>query len=295
MNEAASPPALWLENIARRYGRGETVIEVLNGADLALWPGQSVALIAPSGAGKSTLLHLAGLLETPDAGEVHVGGAPTAKMSDDQRTALRRSEIGFVYQFHHLLPEFSAAENIILPQMIRGPAASRGARAGERTARLSRPRRARKPSPRRTVGRRTAAGRDRPSRRQRPARAAGGRADGQPRPQDCGPCVCDADGAGEGEPRCRVDCHAQSRSGRPHGPPRDAPRRPGRGDGIGAAPCGARPAAPQGRSPKPRAMKPAVLTALIIATALFMENMDGTVLATSLPRSPAICIRTRSS
>ena len=132
MNEAASAPALWLENIARRYGRGETVIEVLSGADLALLPGQSVALIAPSGAGKSTLLHLAGLLETPDAGEVHVGGAATAKMSDDQRTALRRSEIGFVYQFHHLLPEFSAAENIILPQLIRGlPRAEARARASE--------------------------------------------------------------------------------------------------------------------------------------------------------------------
>jgi lipoprotein-releasing system ATP-binding protein len=132
MNEAASPPALWLDNIARRYGRGETIIEVLNGADLALWPGQSVALIAPSGAGKSTLLHLAGLLETPDAGEVHIAGAATAKMSDDQRTALRRSEIGFVYQFHHLLPEFSAAENIVLPQMIRGLSrAEARARAGE--------------------------------------------------------------------------------------------------------------------------------------------------------------------
>ena len=127
MNEAASAPALWLENIARRYGRGETVIEVLNGVDLALWPGQSVALIAPSGAGKSTLLHLAGLLETPDAGEVHVGGAATAKMSDDQRTALRRSEIGFVYQFHHLLPEFSALENLVLPQMIAGLARAEAA------------------------------------------------------------------------------------------------------------------------------------------------------------------------
>ncbi len=132
MNEAASPPALWLDNIARRYGRGETIIEVLNGADLALWPGQSIALIAPSGAGKSTLLHLAGLLETPDEGEVHVAGAATAKMSDDQRTALRRSEIGFVYQFHHLLPEFSAVENIVLPQMIRGlPRAQARARASE--------------------------------------------------------------------------------------------------------------------------------------------------------------------
>ncbi len=118
MNEPA--PALWLEGIERRYGRGETTIEVLSGADLTLWPGQSVALIAPSGAGKSTLLHLAGLLEKPDAGEVHVGGAPTSAMSDERRTALRRVEIGFVYQFHHLLPEFSALENIVLPQMIRG-------------------------------------------------------------------------------------------------------------------------------------------------------------------------------
>ena len=118
MNETT--PALWLERIERRYGRGDTTIEVLSGADLVLWPGQSVALIAPSGAGKSTLLHLAGLLEKPDGGEIYVGGAPTAAMSDDKRTALRRVEIGFVYQFHHLLPEFSAAENIILPQMIRG-------------------------------------------------------------------------------------------------------------------------------------------------------------------------------
>jgi lipoprotein-releasing system ATP-binding protein len=118
MSEAT--PALWLEGIERRYGRGETTIEVLCGADLALQPGQSVALVAPSGAGKSTLLHLAGLLERPDAGEVHVGGAPTSAMSDDRRTALRRAEIGFVYQFHHLLPEFSALENVALPQMIAG-------------------------------------------------------------------------------------------------------------------------------------------------------------------------------
>ena len=127
-----SRPALWLDNIARRYGTGETVVEVLSGADLTLWPGQSVALIAPSGAGKSTLLHLAGLLETPDEGEVHIGGAPTAAMTDDQRTALRRGQIGFVYQFHHLLPEFSAAENIILPQMIAGlPRAEAAKRARE--------------------------------------------------------------------------------------------------------------------------------------------------------------------
>jgi len=144
-------PSLWLQGIERRYGRGDTTIEVLSGADLALWAGQSVALIAPSGAGKSTLLHMAGLLETPDAGEVHVGGQPTAAMTDEQRTAIRREDIGFVYQFHHLLPEFSAAENIMLPQMVlglkRAEARARaielleflglGARASHRPAELS--------------------------------------------------------------------------------------------------------------------------------------------------------------
>ncbi len=120
MNEAARVAALTLDGVERRYGRGETTVEVLNGASLELSPGQSVALIAPSGAGKSTLLHLAGLLERPDAGEVKIGGAATSTMSDDKRTALRRTEIGFVYQFHHLLPEFSALENLVLPQMIAG-------------------------------------------------------------------------------------------------------------------------------------------------------------------------------
>jgi len=120
VNEAARVAALTLERVERRYGRGETTVEVLSGASLALSPGQSVALIAPSGAGKSTLLHLAGLLERPNAGEVMIGGAATSTMSDDKRTALRRTEIGFVYQFHHLLPEFSALENLVLPQMIAG-------------------------------------------------------------------------------------------------------------------------------------------------------------------------------
>ena len=85
-----------------------------------MWPGQSVALVAPSGTGKSTLLHVAGLLEQPDAGEVYVAKVPTSKLSDADRTRIRRTEIGFVYQAHHLLPEFSAIENVILPQMIRG-------------------------------------------------------------------------------------------------------------------------------------------------------------------------------
>ena len=108
------------EKLERRYGARRDAVEVLNGAELALWPGESVALVAPSGAGKSTLLHVAGLLETPETGEVYIAGAPTRAMIDAERTALRRSEIGFVYQFHHLLPEFSAMENIVLPQMIAG-------------------------------------------------------------------------------------------------------------------------------------------------------------------------------
>jgi lipoprotein-releasing system ATP-binding protein len=93
---------------------------VLGGAELSIWPGQSVALIGPSGAGKSTLLHIAGLLEHPDGGEVYIDGRATSLLSDGERTQIRRTEIGFVYQFHHLLPEFSALENVMLPQMIRG-------------------------------------------------------------------------------------------------------------------------------------------------------------------------------
>jgi lipoprotein-releasing system ATP-binding protein len=130
MNDAARFTTLELDRVERRYGVGETTVEVLTGASLALFSGQSVALIAPSGAGKSTLLHLAGLLERPSAGEVIIAGAPTSEMTDNERTALRRTQIGFVYQFHHLLPEFSALENLILPQMIAGmpraEAASRG-------------------------------------------------------------------------------------------------------------------------------------------------------------------------
>ncbi|MDE2364479.1 MAG: ABC transporter ATP-binding protein [Hyphomicrobiales bacterium] len=144
-------PALQLVGVQRRYVQGETPLEILRGVDLELRPGEAVALTAPSGAGKSTLLHVAGLLERPDGGEVLVRGAPTGAMADDGRTALRRTSIGFVYQFHHLLPEFSARENVMLPQMIRGldkPEASRRAdellkylglaqRGGHRPAELS--------------------------------------------------------------------------------------------------------------------------------------------------------------
>ncbi len=114
------PPALLLKDVRRSYVQGETELAILRGASMSVWPGESVALIAPSGAGKSTLLHMAGLLEHPDGGEVFINGKPTAKLADGDRTAIRRDEIGFVYQFHHLLPEFTATENVALPQMIAG-------------------------------------------------------------------------------------------------------------------------------------------------------------------------------
>jgi lipoprotein-releasing system ATP-binding protein len=115
-----SQSVLQLENVERSYHQGVTSLCVLRGGNFGLFAGQSVALVAPSGAGKSTLLHIAGLLEKPDAGEVYIEGAATSHMSDDARTGLRRHSIGFVYQFHHLLPEFSALENVMLPQMIAG-------------------------------------------------------------------------------------------------------------------------------------------------------------------------------
>jgi lipoprotein-releasing system ATP-binding protein len=114
------PPILFLHAIDRRYRQGAATLEILKSAELAVWPGQSVALVAPSGAGKSTLLHIAGLLEHPDSGEVYIDQVATSRMSDTARTQIRRTDIGFIYQAHHLLPEFSALENVILPQMIRG-------------------------------------------------------------------------------------------------------------------------------------------------------------------------------
>jgi lipoprotein-releasing system ATP-binding protein len=127
------PPILFLHAIDRRYRQGEGTLEILKAAELAVWPGQSVALVAPSGAGKSTLLHIAGLLEHPDGGEVYIDQQATSGLSDAARTQIRRVDIGFVYQAHHLLPEFSALENVILPQMIRGLARRQ---AAERAAEL---------------------------------------------------------------------------------------------------------------------------------------------------------------
>lgn len=115
-----SDPVLELVGVSRHYREGDARLDILVEVDFSLVPGQTVALIAPSGAGKSTLLHIAGLLERPDAGEVKINNAPTSTMSDDARTKLRRNSIGFVYQFHHLLPEFTALENVALPQTING-------------------------------------------------------------------------------------------------------------------------------------------------------------------------------
>ena len=128
-------PLVFLHGICRQFQQGDSTLDVLKGAELALWPGQSVALVAPSGAGKSTLLHIAGLLEHPDAGEVYIDAVATSQLTDMARTRIRRIAIGFVYQFHHLLPEFSALENVMLPQMIRG--LSRREAAERATALLS--------------------------------------------------------------------------------------------------------------------------------------------------------------
>ena len=117
---AEEAPLVFLQGIGRHYRQGDATLEILKDAELAVWPGQSVALVAPSGAGKSTLLHIAGLLEHANTGEVFIEGVATSQLSDAQRTRIRRTEIGFVYQAHHLLSEFSAIENVILPQMIRG-------------------------------------------------------------------------------------------------------------------------------------------------------------------------------
>lgn len=116
-----SNPTLKLSGITKAYNKGrENEITVLKGIDLELAAGEVVALVAPSGAGKSTLLHIAGLLDTADAGRVEIGGQDVTGLSDRKRTAVRREQVGFVYQFHHLLPEFTAAENIVLPQLANG-------------------------------------------------------------------------------------------------------------------------------------------------------------------------------
>src|SRR6201994_497179 len=121
-----------LENISRRFKEGEGQLEVFSGLNLELAPGEIVALVGQSGAGKSSLLHIAGLLEAPTSGEIHIEGTAASKLPDADRTRIRRSTIGFVYQAHHLLPEFNALENVVLPQMIAGRARGEAAKEGER-------------------------------------------------------------------------------------------------------------------------------------------------------------------
>ena len=111
---------LRLENVTRRFKEGDGQLEVFSGLNMTLQPGEIVALVGPSGAGKSSLLHMAGLLEAPTSGEIYVEGAACSKLTDGERTRIRRDTIGFVYQAHHLLPEFNALENVALPQMIGG-------------------------------------------------------------------------------------------------------------------------------------------------------------------------------
>ena len=130
MNDQQRLRGLQLKNVSKAFRQGAKPLKVLSGASLAIREGEMVALVGPSGAGKSTLLHIAGLLESPDSGEIEVDGRPTSKMPDDERTALRRMTIGFVYQYHHLLPEFSALENVVLPQMIAGQSRRKASQRG---------------------------------------------------------------------------------------------------------------------------------------------------------------------
>ena len=119
-NVSPAKAALRLKGVNRRFYQGEIALDVLRGVNLDLPAGEVRALVGPSGAGKSTLLQIAGLLEHPDSGDVVLAGESCAKLSDSARTRIRREKLGFVYQFHHLLPEFNALENVVLPQMLAG-------------------------------------------------------------------------------------------------------------------------------------------------------------------------------
>ncbi|MDU8928971.1 ABC transporter ATP-binding protein [Alisedimentitalea sp. MJ-SS2] len=133
-----SDPVLELAGVAKTYNKGKPgAVEVLSGVDLTVREGEIVALVAPSGAGKSTLLHIAGLLDVADTGSVKISGQEMVGLSDRRRTAARRQEVGFVYQFHHLLPEFTALENVVLPQLANGTArAEANLRAADLLARV---------------------------------------------------------------------------------------------------------------------------------------------------------------
>jgi lipoprotein-releasing system ATP-binding protein len=131
MSDKGSAEVLRLEDITRRYREGEGQLEIFSGVALAVKPGEIVALVGPSGAGKSSLLHIAGLLEAPTSGEIFIEGVAVSRLSDTERTRIRRDKVGFVYQAHHLLPEFDALENVVLPQMIAGRSRAEASKEAE--------------------------------------------------------------------------------------------------------------------------------------------------------------------
>ena len=136
MSDAFSAAALRLSDVARLYKQGDNTLDVFHNLGLTLNPGEVVALVGPSGAGKSSLLHMAGLLEAPTSGEIYIAGAPASKLGERERTRIRRDMIGFVYQAHHLLPEFTALENVTLPQRIAGKSRAAADREARRLLEL---------------------------------------------------------------------------------------------------------------------------------------------------------------
>ncbi len=120
MTDMAQEPVLELKGITREYNQGDTILEIFKGLDFSINAGQIIGLVGQSGSGKSSLLHIAGLLEKPTAGDVFIAGRNCSKLDDTARTKIRRFGVGFIYQFHHLLPEFTALENVVIPQLIAG-------------------------------------------------------------------------------------------------------------------------------------------------------------------------------
>ena len=160
-----SEPVLATRELKRSFTQGDVTIEVLRGVDFAIQPGEIVALLGPSGSGKSTLLQAVGLLEGGFEGSIRLNGEEAAELDDDGRTRLRRELLGFIYQFHHLLPEFNAVENVVLPQLVRGATPERRASEPALLGTIGLGAAAR-PSPGQTVGRRAAARGGRPRARQ---------------------------------------------------------------------------------------------------------------------------------
>jgi lipoprotein-releasing system ATP-binding protein len=136
VHDTSARPVLQLRDVRRVFQQGDREIHVLKGASMDLHAGQAVALVGPSGAGKSTLLHISGLLETADGGKVYINGRDCSQLSDAERTRVRRVEMGFVYQLHQLLPDFSALENVVMPQLIRGVSRQVAERRGAELLRM---------------------------------------------------------------------------------------------------------------------------------------------------------------